>query len=65
MLHKRDPEATPSHSQKLGSLLTSTTMPDNPATPGPDPMCMDKTAMEWAMAWVGHKTPPSGKVGFM
>src|SRR5689334_23088974 len=34
-----------------------TCMPDNPATPGPDPMCMDKNAMEWAMAWVGHKTP--------
>lgn len=42
-----------------------TCMPDNPATPGPDPMCMDKNAMEWAMAWVAHKTPPAGKVGFM
>ena len=41
-----------------------TCMPDNPATPGPDPMCMDKNAMEWAMAWVGHKTPAAGKVGF-
>ncbi len=42
-----------------------TCMPDNPATPGPDPMCMDKNAMEWASAWVEHKTPPVGKVGFM
>jgi len=42
-----------------------TCMPDNPATPGPDPMCMDKAAMEWAMAWIGHKQPASGKVGFM
>lgn len=42
-----------------------TCMPDNPATPGPDPMCMDKAAMEWAVAWVEHKTPPSGKIGFM
>jgi len=42
-----------------------TCMPDNPATPGPDPMCMDKNAMEWAMAWMGHKTPAAGKVGFM
>ena len=42
-----------------------TCMPDNPATPGPDPMCMDKAAWEWAGAWVGHKTPPVGKVGFM
>ena len=42
-----------------------TCMPDNPATPGPDPMCMDKNALEWAMAWVEHKNPPAGKVGFM
>lgn len=42
-----------------------TCMPDSPATPGPDPMCMDKNALEWAMAWVGHKTPASGKLGFM
>ena len=27
-----------------------TCMPDNPATPGPDPMCMDQNALEWAMA---------------
>jgi hypothetical protein len=40
-------------------------MPDNPATPGPDPMCMDKAAMEWAGAWIGHKEPTAGKVGFM
>jgi hypothetical protein len=42
-----------------------TCMPDNPATPGPDPMCMDANAMEWAQAWMGHKTPSAGKVGFM
>ena len=42
-----------------------TCMPDNPATPGPDPMCLDKAAMEWAGAWIGHKTPASGKIGFM
>ncbi|OGB28847.1 MAG: hypothetical protein A3F78_07345 [Burkholderiales bacterium RIFCSPLOWO2_12_FULL_61_40] len=42
-----------------------TCMPDNPATPGPDPMCMDKTSLEWANAWMGHKTPETGKVGFM
>src|SRR5690242_21231120 len=42
-----------------------TCMPDSPATPGPDPMCMDKNAFEWAGAWMGHKTPASGKVGFM
>ena len=42
-----------------------TCMPDNPATPGPDPMCMDKNSMEWVHAWVAHKAPPAGKVGFM
>jgi hypothetical protein len=42
-----------------------TCMPDNPATPGPDPMCMDKNAMAWAMAWMAHKPPPVGKVGLM
>ena len=42
-----------------------TCMPDNPATPGPDPMCFDKNAAEWVMAWVEHKNPPAGKVGFM
>ena len=42
-----------------------TCMPDNPATPGPDPMCMDPAAMEWVHAYVGHASPPQGKVGFM
>lgn len=41
-----------------------TCMPDNPATPGPDPMCMDKAAMEWVNAWMARKPPPA-KVGFM
>lgn len=42
-----------------------TCMPDNPETPGPDPMCMDKNAMEWAQAWMSHKPPPAGKMGVM
>jgi hypothetical protein len=40
-------------------------MPDNPVTPGPDPMCMDRNAMEWVHAWVAHKPPAAGKVGLM
>ena len=40
-------------------------MPDTPSTPGPDPMCGDANAMEWAMAWIGKTEPPKGKVGFM
>lgn len=42
-----------------------TCMPDNPTTPGPDPMCMDKAAMQWVGAWIAHKTLASGAVGFM
>jgi hypothetical protein len=42
-----------------------TCMADNPATPGPDPMCMDQPAMTWAGAWMGHTVPTSGKIGFM
>jgi len=42
-----------------------TCMADNPSTPGPDPMCMDKNAMEWVHAWIAHTAPPAGKVGFM
>lgn len=42
-----------------------TCMADSPATPGPDPMCADANAMEWIGAWLGHKDPPTGKVGFM
>lgn len=41
-----------------------TCMPDNPATPGPDPMCMDAAAMGWVHAWLSHTTPPA-KVGLM
>ncbi len=42
-----------------------TCMPDNPATPGPDPMCMDANAMAWVHSWMGHQPPATGKVGFM
>lgn len=42
-----------------------TCMPDNPGTPGPDPMCMDKAGWEWAGAWMRKTPPPSGKVGLM
>jgi len=40
-----------------------TCMPDSPATPGPDPMCVDANAMKWADAWMHHKPPPQGTVG--
>ena len=40
-------------------------MPDDPSTPGNDPMCGDANSMDWAMAWMGKTEPPKGKVGFM
>jgi hypothetical protein len=40
-----------------------TCMPDGPS-PGVDPMCLDKNGMEWAAAWMAHKDPPKGKMGF-
>ncbi|MCG7393636.1 hypothetical protein MHY87_12030 [Microvirga sp. ACRRW] len=42
-----------------------TCLPDNPNTPGPDPMCGDQNAMEWAKAWIEKKEPPKNKVGFL
>ena len=42
-----------------------TCMPDNPTTPGPDPMCMDKAALDWANAWMSKKKPQQGKIGFI
>lgn len=41
-----------------------TCMPDDPATPANDPMCLDQNGMEWAKAWMGKTTPPAGKIGF-
>jgi hypothetical protein len=42
-----------------------TCMPDSPATPGPDPMCMDANAAKWAQAWIGKTAPPANTVGVM
>jgi hypothetical protein len=41
-----------------------TCMPDDPATPGDDPMCADPNAWEWTGAWMAHKPPPD-KIGFI
>jgi len=42
-----------------------TCMPDNPTTPGPDPMCMDRNALAWAQAWMAKRPPATGRIGFM
>ncbi len=40
-----------------------TCMPDNPNTPGNDPMCLDANAMTWATAKMNHKPPEDGAPG--
>lgn len=40
-----------------------TCFPDNPATPGDDPMCFDRNGLPWARAWMMKQPPPSGPVG--
>lgn len=42
-----------------------TCVPDFPSSPGPDPMCADQGGMAWMAAWLGHKDPPKGVVGFV
>ncbi len=42
-----------------------TCMPDNPVTPGADPMCMDANALQWGMAWMTHAPPPQDMPGIM
>jgi hypothetical protein len=42
-----------------------TCMPDEPSTPGPDPMCVDKASMDFLHAMMTHASPPSGHVGLM
>ena len=40
-----------------------TCFPDDPNSPGDDPMCMDANGMEWMMAFMNHTAPPATKVG--
>jgi len=42
---------------------TFTCMPDNPTTPGNDPMCLDKAWAGWADAWMKHSNPPPAPGG--
>jgi hypothetical protein len=42
-----------------------TCVPDDPATPGNDPMCLDRNAMEWLQALMEHKDAPKGKLGLV
>lgn len=41
-----------------------TCFPDMASTPGVDPMCVDRNAMDWVMAWMQQTKPTAGKMGF-
>ncbi len=42
-----------------------TCMPDEPSTPGPDPMCVDAASMDFLHALLTKGAPPTGHVGLM
>ncbi len=39
-------------------------VPDDPNTPGIDPMCLDRHGLEWFKALLAHEKPPEGKIWF-
>jgi hypothetical protein len=41
-----------------------TCVPDDPSTPGVDPMCLDRNGFEWFKALLAHEKPPEGKIWF-
>jgi len=41
-----------------------TCVPDDPNTPGNDPMCLDRNGLEWFKALLAHEKPPEGKIWF-
>jgi hypothetical protein len=42
-----------------------TCVPDDPSTPGTDPMCLDRHGMEWFKALLAHEKPPEGQIWFV
>ena len=42
-----------------------TCVPDDPSSPGNDPMCLDRNAMEWLNALMQHRDAPKGKLGLV
>ena len=41
-----------------------TCVPDDPSTPGVDPMCLDRNGFEWFKALLAKEKPPEGKIWF-
>lgn len=56
-----DPKAKPA-TLRTGSNGW-TCLPDNPGTPGNDPMCLDKQWMSWVQAYMSHGKPKITGVG--
>jgi hypothetical protein len=57
--------------ESAGSLRTLrqgqgafTCMPDDPNTPGHDPICLDRNGLEWLKSLQTHGNPPEGKIWF-
>jgi hypothetical protein len=45
-----------------------TCLPDQPDTPGRDPMCLDEQGMAWAQSWMKHEAKPANTapgIGYM
>jgi hypothetical protein len=44
-----------------------TCLPDDPKTPGNDPMCLDRMAVKWAQAWMSKTEPKitAAGIGYM
>jgi hypothetical protein len=44
-----------------------TCLPDDPNTPGRDPMCLDRNGLEWLKSLLARTKPPEGKIwlGYM
>jgi hypothetical protein len=65
----RDATIVAMESDKMRTLRQGkgefTCVPDDPTSPGNDPMCLDRNAMEWFQALMDHKEAPKGKMGLV
>jgi hypothetical protein len=41
-----------------------TCIPDDPSTPGHDPMCLDRNGLQWLKSLLAREKPPEGKIWF-
>ena len=57
-------DANPDFSELRAGSNGWTCVPDDPATPGNDPMCLDDQWVEWLMAFAEGRDPVFTKLGF-